>query len=276
MIYALPGATFEAELQWDTTGLVGTLGVRIIDTPAGTTITARTTSGIAEQPAGSALYSVSLTAPTTAGTYNVFWDTGTVTPDTTAAEELVVTSTLPAIVSPTGSDLTTLSAVRSFLQKSDTNQDVIISSLITRASAAIQRYCQREFAPTSTGVTRHFEWDGCYPWLDLAPYDLRTITTVQINTDDTPTTVTSSQYRLFPYPNPDGVFTALRLDNLTSIGSPRFRNSRIGITGDWGFAAEVSAFSGSFNVQTERFEFPEALPSAVRAGLDSWRRVNYS
>jgi hypothetical protein len=74
VIYAAPGASFEATLTGAPTGLAGTLGVRILDNAGGTT-TARATAGIAEFPAGSGFYTVTLTAPTTAGQYSVFWDT---------------------------------------------------------------------------------------------------------------------------------------------------------------------------------------------------------
>lgn len=91
MIHARPETTFEAQADGFATGLAGTIGVRIIDTPAGTTITARTTTGITEAPAGSGLYSVLLTAPATAGDYSIVWDTGGGAP-TWAREELHVTT----------------------------------------------------------------------------------------------------------------------------------------------------------------------------------------
>lgn len=99
MLYARPAQSFDITLSGAPTGLTGTLGVRVIDQPAGTTIVARTTAGISEQPAGSGIYSATLTAPSTAGTYLVVWDTGGVTP-VYASEELQVTYTLP-IAGPT-------------------------------------------------------------------------------------------------------------------------------------------------------------------------------
>lgn len=70
MIYASAGSTFEAVVDGFPTGLVGTLGVRILDTPGGAVVLARTTAGIAEAPAGSGLYGVSLTAPVAVGSYS--------------------------------------------------------------------------------------------------------------------------------------------------------------------------------------------------------------
>lgn len=80
MIYARPSATFVAEFDGAPTGLAGTIGVQIVSRPAGVVALARTTAGIAETPAGSGLYTVALTAPTTLGDYDVLWDTGGATP----------------------------------------------------------------------------------------------------------------------------------------------------------------------------------------------------
>lgn len=101
MRYVKPGETFEAVADNAPTGLVGTIGVRIIDTPGTTVITPRTTAGITEVPAGSGFYSASLTAPSDKGTYSVVWDTGGATPQY-AREELRVVSNPPTIPSPSG------------------------------------------------------------------------------------------------------------------------------------------------------------------------------
>lgn len=192
-------------------------------------------------------------------------------------------------------DLCSLSDVRSFLQKGggDTAQDTIISSLITRASAAISRHAERQFAPTETATTHTFEHefnrDG---FVDLAPYDLRTVTLIQIDTDTSAVTVPASDYRLFPQPPADGVYTALRLNPKGRGSASSFRHAQIQITGDWGFAAvpedvkhcaivttaiwlrrDVAAFSSTFKLDEDRVERPEGLPSSVRATLASWRRI---
>jgi hypothetical protein len=90
VIYAAPSTTFEATLTGAPTGLVGTVGVRVLDN-AGAETVARTTAGIIEFPAGSGFYSVSLAAPSVPGSYTVMWDTGTVGPATTFTDDLVVT-----------------------------------------------------------------------------------------------------------------------------------------------------------------------------------------
>jgi hypothetical protein len=92
MILAKPSETFEAVAQF-TTGLTGTLGVRITDN-VGATTTARVTAGIAEYPAGSGIYEVTLTAPDDRGQYSLVWDDGT----NYAIDELVVTSSVTGAV----------------------------------------------------------------------------------------------------------------------------------------------------------------------------------
>lgn len=192
-------------------------------------------------------------------------------------------------------DLCSLSDVRSFMQKpaSDTAQDTLISSVITQASSAIIRHCERQFAPSETAATHTFEVDfNRDGFVDLAPYDLRTLTSVQIDTDTTsPATLTSVEYRLFPQPPADGVYTALRVIPTTRGGWSRFRHVQLQVTGDWGFSSvpedvkhaaivtavtwlrrDVAAFSTTFNLDEDRVERPEALPSQVRNLLATWRR----
>jgi len=99
-IHAQPGATFEVGASGLASGLVGTIGVRIIDTPTGTTLLARTTSGINEQPPGSGYYTVTLTAPTAQGTYSVVFDTGVISPSTVRVVDLVVVGSLLTLTVP--------------------------------------------------------------------------------------------------------------------------------------------------------------------------------
>src|SRR3990172_5611118 len=91
-----PGDSFEVTSVGFATGLVGTIGIRILDGAGGTT-TARVTAGIVEFPSGSGIYLKTLTAPLTAGQYTVMWDTGTVSPTTVQVEALTVTTSLAAI-----------------------------------------------------------------------------------------------------------------------------------------------------------------------------------
>lgn len=97
-IYALPGASQEFTLSNAPTGLVAanSIGFRILD-DQGNTVVARTAVGCIETPAGSGHYAISLTVPTTLGSYSVLADTdpaGVATPTNSAVDTLIVTATL--------------------------------------------------------------------------------------------------------------------------------------------------------------------------------------
>lgn len=93
MIYALPGASFEANAQWNTSGLVGTITVAVYDGIGGTTISPHTTGIIQTAPG---IYTATMTAPSQAGTYVVVWDDGTIR----AAEDLYVTTSVQVPIVP--------------------------------------------------------------------------------------------------------------------------------------------------------------------------------
>jgi len=99
VIFAKPSTSFESTATGFTTGLTGTIGVRVTDGVGGTTI-ARTTSGIVETPTGSGVYVATLTAPANVGQYQVTWDDAG-SPTTWAAEELTITATGTQTVTPT-------------------------------------------------------------------------------------------------------------------------------------------------------------------------------
>ena len=199
-------------------------------------------------------------------------------------------------------DLCTRAQVRAFLQKpnGDTKQDAIIDSLIRRASTAIQRYTEREFVSKTPGtppspVTRKFEIellrDG---WLDLAPFDAQTdtITSVVIDSElAQQRTLGTDEWRPWPIPSADGVISALRIVPTTLGGYHRFRHRQVAITAVWGWPdipadiehaaivttttwlrREVSSFSSTYKLDEDRIERPEALPSAVRAMVNPYRR----
>lgn len=102
-IYVAPSTQFEATATGFPSNLAGTIGVRIVDN-TGTTVVARTTSGVLEHPAGSGLYAKTLTSPTVPGQYSVVWDTGG-TDVSWAVEELVV-QVFPTPPSPYTGDTT--------------------------------------------------------------------------------------------------------------------------------------------------------------------------
>jgi hypothetical protein len=195
------------------------------------------------------------------------------------------------------SDLCTVQDVRTRLQKptSDVLQDPIIGDFITAVSKVITNYCNRQF--TDGGTTSHVysvRLNGYRRgYVDLVPYDARTVTQVRMDTDQSvPTTLTADEYRLMPKSQGgDGVYTYMLLQPFNLTGSMRWPEREVTVTGTWGFsevpadvaeaAAEtvalwmrrdVSAFTTTYNLDESRIERPEALPSAVRALLSNYKR----
>lgn len=234
-VVSAPGATIYPRLEWSVSGLVGTIGVRIIRDSTGIEALARQTTGIAETPATSAQYVATLTAPTAGGEYTILWDNGSLTPGNSASEDLLVTSS--SVAAATGVDLCSLADVKAYLQKTDTTFDSLLSTLITRASAVIENYAMREFSDKGT-LTRTFQQDGSL--VDLLPYDLRAATAVTLDPVGAATIITSTEYALRPLNQTMlGTYIQLRTSAYTSIYSERrssFGSSEISITGSWGAA----------------------------------------
>ena len=90
MITASPGATIRAFTSPVASGLTGTIGVQITD--GATTVLARRTTGIAETPAASGIYTATLTAPAE-GRYVVVFDYTDGDGTHWASEDLLVTGT---------------------------------------------------------------------------------------------------------------------------------------------------------------------------------------
>jgi hypothetical protein len=195
-------------------------------------------------------------------------------------------------------DLTDLASVRAFLQYNagDVDQDPVIGPMITAASRAILEELEREFAPATNAATRRFVFDLREPRLALSPWDLRAVTNVVLNPQESGGTPLTewADYELAPYPAKHGVFTGI--DFLTPIPLPvltkRTTRCVVDVTGSWGFATvpedvkhwcnvtvaewlrkDVSAFSNVFNVDAGFLERPAALPAAAVAGLRHYRRI---
>lgn len=121
---------------------------------------------------------------------------------------------------------------------SDTALDGIITAQITAASRALIDETARELAPPTT-ATRRFEVTDAY--VDLAPFDLRNATAVQLDPDVSPVTLTAHvDYELWPAGgDKDGVYTAIKLSRYLSLMTTKmlaFGFADLSITGAWGYA----------------------------------------
>lgn len=104
-IYIKPGDTLFSDLENAPTGLIGTVGVTIIQNSDQSIVSARTTEGIVEFPVTSGRYQFSGEGPSTEGSFTVFWDWGA-GPENNASDDLIVTSKLPSS-GPPSYDITT-------------------------------------------------------------------------------------------------------------------------------------------------------------------------
>jgi hypothetical protein len=242
MITTPPNTSFEATVGGMPTGLTGTIGVRILDNVGGTTST-RVTTGIAEFPSGSGFYTKTFSSGlSTAGQYTIMWDTGSVSPSTTAQEDLLVTATAAVSGVVSAGNLTSLDNARLWVFRGETtttSQDNLLTLLINTKSEAIRDWTQREF--TTSTQTRTFDYDGS-GYMSLAPYELRTATSITVTEDNgTSTVLTASDYRLDP-PGKTQQSTYLNLE----IDPQLFPTSEpfgleVAIAGDWGMAAVPAA-----------------------------------
>ena len=145
-------------------------------------------------------------------------------------------------------DLVTRSEVRTALElpASDTSRDSLIDSLISTYSRAILDETDREFAPVTgsvgTPTTRRFRLPFGEYRLELAPYDLATISTVVLHPESSaPITLTATtQYQGHPVAKPDGVFTSIQFSALmtgifTSQTAINFGHVLVDVSGVWGF-----------------------------------------
>lgn len=190
-------------------------------------------------------------------------------------------------------DLTDLAACKADLDLSGTVRDAVVQSAITAASRAITVHCQREFVPTAA-ATRTFAWAG--GTLDLAPYDLRAVTSITVGTDDPASqqVLAATDYRLRPKPAADGVYQTIDLGTAYVDWPGRtFGDREVQIVGDWGFAAvpaDVAHWTiltvatwlrqkfAPFVEDTQESLIPEPanLPWSVKAGLRHYRRIQAS
>jgi hypothetical protein len=154
-------------------------------------------------------------------------------------------------------DLTTLASVREFLRipTAQTDADALLTTLIAQASSVIEQYTSREFAPESTGSqTRTFQYHGGSGILYLIPWDLRSVTLMQIDTEtDSPQTLTADEdYFLMPRRAPGGVYEYVELRGLAAgsraAGAALKPWREVEITGTWGYSAVPDAVKLAANM----------------------------
>lgn len=179
-------------------------------------------------------------------------------------------------------DLTTRQAVQTFLESTDSSRNDAIDAAIINASAAITRYCAREFVPTAS-ATRLIAVSptetrgplGAYR-VDLTPYDLRTVTTAHLHYG-TPAQValTTSDYLLRPENGTGATYTEVLIRKSANVQSgdriADFGTAELRIAGAWGFASIPSDVSYAC-ILTVATWLRRDVP-ALEAGLDDPRMM---
>jgi hypothetical protein len=161
-VYAKPGTQVDTYLEGASPGLVGTVAFQLVDDSNEEVLIPRTIVGITEVPVNSGTYHKKIEAPSKSGTYSLTWDNGTLGPETSATDILVVTGALPPGEKP---DLVTLEQVKiakgeNPADHSDPNEDKAIEQAIEEASAAIRNFTQRDFGIPLVTESRQFEYEG--------------------------------------------------------------------------------------------------------------------
>jgi hypothetical protein len=141
--------------------------------------------------------------------------------------------------------LLTLQEARRFVYRdeNDGSRDDILTDAVNDVSDSIWDHCEREFKDTtaSPGPDARIFAMNAAGWIDLAPYDLRAVTSVKLYTDldvGSQQTLTSEEYRLQPAGKALGG-TYLTIQALTPANVelwPGF-GWQATVTGSWGMAA---------------------------------------
>lgn len=131
-------------------------------------------------------------------------------------------------------DLCTVAQAKTDLELTDTRYDALIGSLVSTASLAINRRCQREFAGQTNSVARDVRATG--RWVDLAPWDLRSATSIVLDPAGDNTTLTTSDYQLVAAPNAAGTSIAVELSRYVALPNAldKFGAYIVRVTGNWG------------------------------------------
>lgn len=137
--FATPGGTVSARTAGWPTGLTGSIGVAVLRESDRAVVTARSTSGITEDTAGT--YRVTLTAPSTAGEYLIVWTDAAAT--LTAEEELVVAAG-PAMAA-VSQYVTSAELKQTLTLTGQTFADGDLAVAIEAASRGIDDTCGRRF-----------------------------------------------------------------------------------------------------------------------------------
>lgn len=148
--------------------------------------------------------------------------------------------------------LCTVQQVKDRIGITDASNDAQITAIIAAVTQTVQRRYGREFVPQTAGVARTFRVNSRY--IDLAPYDLASVTTIQLNPEEANplTLVANIDYALMPIGGAEktNTFLAVRFSDALNIESNFYRNfgfAQLKITGNWGIWADAPNVAEDIN-----------------------------
>lgn len=137
-------------------------------------------------------------------------------------------------------DLVTKDEYKIAVKLTATGSDGQIDATISAVSRAMMVYAEREFAPLTATATRRFQILDDQV-IDLAPYDLRALTSITLHPEgSSPRVLAVGESTLLPVDKRYGVWTHLQLANTLSLDSTQrqqFGFAIADIAGAWGWAA---------------------------------------
>ena len=243
--------------------------------------------------AGSVRYDWGVDDLDTPGFYLAWWEV-TITGRIQAVQEAVLEVRDHG---PTDGWLVELAEVRQAMEMRSENValDEQIQRLIPVATREVQKFARREFV-TTDDETRRFRLDRRL--VDLAPYDLRSATTITLDPDGTAVELTTNDWIGQPSHIQYGVWQYLKLSDFIVIQTGTyitFGFNEIEIEGDWGFPtvppdvkeAAIVAIRSWVRRDTSTYAqidpelrslVPDSLgtyklPPASKALLDDYRRI---
>lgn len=128
------------------------------------------------------------------------------------------------------------------IKPTDTSKDAHLELLAQTVSDAAAAHTNHRWA-LEDATAKTFRYDESDGFLDLAPWDLRSIDTVQVDTDISPVTLDASQFRKEPRNAPHGVYSHLDLylgagaasTSFWSDQQPGWAGREVRVTGSWGW-----------------------------------------
>lgn len=122
----------------------------------------------------------------------------------------------------------------------DVALDARITDLIPTVAQEIWNVTERQFTADDGPTTHKFRVAGWH--VDLAPYDLRTVTSMTFDPDGGgQVLLTHTDYELLPIgAQPNSVYTGVQLSQWISLSTTKMMNfgfADLSISGAWGFAA---------------------------------------